>query len=32
MVFFNNFTVLSIDEPRAENQIVIDVTQMCEDI
>ena len=30
MVFFNNFTTLSIDEPRADNQIVVDVTQMCE--
>jgi hypothetical protein len=29
MVFFNNFTTLSIDEPRADDQIVIDVTHMC---
>jgi len=29
MVFFNNFTTLSRDEPRADDQIVIDVTQMC---
>ena len=29
MVFFNHFTILSIDEPRADDQIVIDVTHMC---
>ena len=29
MVFFNNFTTLSRDEPRADDQIVIDVTHMC---
>jgi len=29
MVFFNNFTTLSIDEPKADDQIVIDVTHMC---
>ena len=29
MVFFNNFTTLSRDEPRADDQIVIDGTHMC---
>ena len=29
MVFFNNFTTLSLDEPRADDQIVVDVTHMC---
>ena len=29
LVFFNNFTTLSIDEPGADDQIVVDVTNMC---